>query len=93
MTPEQVADASAEILSRLALLLDRRGAVSTAELLPVIEALAAPADNPALPAIAARMSERLRGVEAARNRRSARAVLDAQSAAPPSATPWQSHTR
>jgi hypothetical protein len=39
MTPENVVDANA---ARLALLLDRRGALSVAEFLPVVEALAAP---------------------------------------------------
>jgi hypothetical protein len=92
MTPENVADASAGQIARLALLLDRRGALSVAELLPIVEALAAPHENPALPALAARVSERLRSIEAAPNRRSARAVLDAQDAARPSATPWQSHS-
>jgi hypothetical protein len=42
MTPERVADASAEWIARLALPLDRRGALSVAELLPIVEALAAP---------------------------------------------------
>jgi hypothetical protein len=92
MTPENVVDASAELLARLALLLDRRGALSVAELLPIVEALAAPHPNPALPALAGRVSERLRAIDAAPNRRSARAVLDAQEATRPSATPWQSHT-
>jgi hypothetical protein len=91
MTPENVADAAAELFARLALLLDRRGAVSVGELLPIVEALAAPHENPALPAIAVRISARLRSIEAAQNRRSARAVLDAQEAPALSATPWQSH--
>jgi hypothetical protein len=92
MTPENVADATAELIARLALLLDRRGAVSVAELLPIFEAFAVPSENPALPAIAARVSERLRSIDAAKNRRSARAVLDATDGARLSATPWQSHT-
>ncbi len=92
MTPEQVADATAELIARIALLLDRRKAVSISELLPIVEALAGANENPALPAIAARVSERLRSIDAARNRRSARAVLDAQDAALHSQTPWQSHT-
>jgi hypothetical protein len=91
MTPENVAEASAELIARIALLLDRRGALSVGELLPIVEALAAPHENPALPALAARVSQRLRSIEAAKNRRSARGVLDAQDAASLSATPWQSH--
>lgn len=93
MTPEQVADAAAELFARLALLLDRRGAVSLGELMPIVEGLSGPSENPALPAIAGRVSERLRSIDAARGRRSARSVLDAQDAAQLSATPWQSHTR
>ncbi len=92
MTPEQVADASAELFARLALLLDRRRALSIGELLPIVEALAAPSENPALPAIARRISERLRAIETAPNRRSARGVLDAKDAISHSQTPWQSHS-
>lgn len=92
MTNENVAEATAELFARLALLLDRRGALSVGELLPIVEALAAPSENPALPAIASRVSARLRSIEAAKNRRSARGVLDARDAAQVSATPWQSHT-
>jgi hypothetical protein len=91
MTPENVADATAELLARIALLLDRRGAMSLAEFLPIVEAFAAPNENPALPALAARVSLRLRSIEAAKNRRSARGVLDAQEAPQLSAKPWQSH--
>jgi hypothetical protein len=91
MTPEQVADATAELFARLALLLDRRKAVALAEFLPIVEGLAGSSENPALPALAARVSQRLRSIEAAPNRRSARGVLDAQDAAQLSATPWQSH--
>ena len=92
MTPENVADATAEIFARLALLLDRRGAISIGEFLPIVESLAAPSENPALPAVAARVSERLRGIDAAKNQRSARGVLDAKDLPDMSATPWQSHT-
>jgi hypothetical protein len=92
MTPENVADATAELLARIALLLDRRGALALGELLPIVEAFAVPSENPALPAIAARVSARLRSIDAAKNRRSARAVLDASGGARLSATPWQSHT-
>ena len=92
MTPENVADATAELLARIALLLDRRGALALGEFLPIVEALATPNENPALPAIAARVSERLRSIDAARNRRSPRSVLDASNAARLSTTPWQSHT-
>lgn len=91
MTPEQVADATAELIARIALLLDRRKALSVAELLPIVEALAGPNANPALPAIAARVSQRLRSIDAAQNRRSGRGVLDAQDAFAHSQTPWQSH--
>jgi len=92
MTAENVADATAELLARIALLLDRRGALALGEFLPIVEALAAPSENPALPAIAARVSERLRSIDAAKNRRSARGVLDASDGARLSATPWQSHS-
>jgi hypothetical protein len=92
MTPENVADATAELLARIALLLDRRGAMALGEFLPIVEALSAPSENPALPALAARVSARLRSIDATKNRRSARAVLDASDAAQLSATPWQSHT-
>jgi hypothetical protein len=92
VTAEQVADATAELFARLALLLERRQALSVGELLPIVEALAAPGENPALRAIAARVSQRLRAIEAAPNRRSARGVLDAADAARLSQTPWQSHT-
>lgn len=93
MTPEQVADATAELIVRLALVLDRRKALSVGELLPIVEALATGSqENPALPAIAARISERLRAIEATPNRRSGRGVLDAQDASVHSRTPWQSHS-
>ena len=72
MTPEQVVDATAELIARIALLLDRRGAVSVGEFLPIVESLMGPRENPALPAIAARVSQRLRSIESAQNRRSAR---------------------
>jgi hypothetical protein len=91
MTAEQVADATAELIARIALLLERRNALSVAEFLPIVEALTAANENPALPAMADRVSERLRGIEAARNRRSARGVLDARDAAQLPAAPWQSH--
>jgi hypothetical protein len=92
MTPEQVADASAELIARIALLLDRRRALSIGELLPIVEAFTGPSDNPALPAMARRVSERLRAIEGAPNRRSARGVLDAQDAFAHTQTPWQSHS-
>ena len=52
MTPEPVANATAELIARIALLLDRRNAVAVAEFLPIVEALAGPNENPALLAIA-----------------------------------------
>ncbi len=87
MTPEQTVDATAELIARRALPLDRRKAVSIDEFLPIVEGLAGPSENPALPALAKRVSQRLRSIEAAKDRHSARGVLDAQDAPEPSATP------
>ena len=36
MTPEPVADATAELIARIALLLDRRNAVAVAEFQPIV---------------------------------------------------------
>lgn len=47
----------------------------------------APSESPALPALAARLSQRLRSIASAHNRRSARGVLDSQDAPTHTATP------